>query len=248
MTQANTTLAHALAARMLDAIISKYQLTENKTADGGPRMTLKSAMSPDPVGALRTFSGGPGIELMTISIGVPAIQMDSHMLFAFTPKDSAIPHFTVDSVFVGGSYAFHLDLVPRQDLGANLAYLDEVYRPLTEANASVKNIDGLTPAHLEPRQWALMSPWMLAHRADENAFIQINEVVDAYLNRWFKLVSEGVSEDAITMSGEALAERDRLNRAAIFNPEVDPVWARVEKLIGQEDGETMRQILRGEMA
>ena len=69
--------------------------------------------------------------MVTSTIVVPPIQLDSHMMFAFTPSDSAVPHFTLDSVRAGDHHAFHLDLIPRLDLGAHLAYMDACFTPLT---------------------------------------------------------------------------------------------------------------------
>ena len=172
---------------------------------------------------------------------MPAIGLDSHMLFAFTRPDSAVPHFTVDAVFAGGSYAFHLDLIPRVDLGANLAYLRQVYEPLTETFMGARGTTGLSPAALGPLQLALMSPWMLAYRADEAAFRAIDPFVDRYLEHWLGLLAGGVTTD---VSAAALAARDAANRAAIFDPTVDPVWQQVSRLIGEGTSERVRGFLR----
>ena len=66
-------------------------------------------MSPEPVGTVRLFSGGPIHKLVYIGLAVPMIGLDSHMVFAFTAPDSAVPHFTLDSVLAGPHFAFHLD-------------------------------------------------------------------------------------------------------------------------------------------
>jgi hypothetical protein len=118
-------------------------------------------MSPVPVGLLRLFGGGQVHKMVYISLVVPPIGLDSHMIFAFTRPKSHIPHFTLDSVMAGPHFAFHLDLIPRAILGANLAYMNAVF-------------DQLTP---------------------------------------------------------------------IFNPQVDRVWAQVERLVGAETGAHMREIL-----
>jgi hypothetical protein len=212
------------------------------TEIGSPHLTLTSPISPAPVGALRLFRGDKVGKVVTISLVVPPIGLDSHMIFAFTPPDSHIPHFTLDSVMAGPHFAFHLDLIPRADLGANLAYLNAAFDPLTPVFDEAKQIEGLAPAQLGPRQYALMSPWMLAYRADAAAFARIQGPVAGYLNHWFGLVENGLPESAVP-AGD-MATRDRLNRAAIFNPDVDKVWAQVERLVGAEAGAQMRQILR----
>lgn len=235
-------LAKTFSHNTLNAIIDLLGLVE----EGSPYLALHSPMSPAPVGELRRFSGGPVDRLVYIGLSVPPIGLDSHMIFAFTAPDSPLPHFTLDSVLAGPHFAFHLDLIPRVDLGANLAYINEVFEPLTAVFDATKQIEGLTPAHLSPRQYALMSPWMLAYRANEEAFARIDEQVSQFLNHWFAILDSGISADTLaSLDNTDFATRDQRNRAAIFNPEVDPVWSQVERLIGAEMGEQLREILRG---
>ena len=59
---------------------------------------------------------------------------------------------------MGEQYAFHLDLIPRVDLGANLDYMNAVFNPLTGIFTEACAIEGLSPAEISPRQKALMSP------------------------------------------------------------------------------------------
>jgi hypothetical protein len=167
------------------------------------------------------------------------------MIYAFTAPESPIPHFTLDAVLTGEHFAFHLDLIPRVDLGANLAYIDAIHHPLTSEFEAARRIEGLTPAQITPRQCALMSPWMLAYRADEHAFAAIHGPVSAYLEHWSRLVERGLPPElGAAFDAATLAGRDQLNRAAIFNPAVDPVWAQVERLLGAETGAHLREILR----
>jgi hypothetical protein len=231
-------LPQQLALDTLEKIAARFGMAEV----GSPYLSLTSPMSPAPVGALRLFGGDKVGKMVYIGLVVPPIGLDSHMIFAFTPPASHIPHFTLDSVMAGPHFAFHLDLIPRADLGANLPYLNAVYDALTPIFEEAKQIEGLTPAQLGPKQYALMSPWMLAYRANESAFAQIQTPVAGYLNHWFALVEEGLPETAVPPGDMAL--RDQLNRAAIFNPEVDKVWAQVERLLGAETGARLRQILR----
>ncbi len=229
-----------LSHQTLEMIINRFQMHEI----GAPYMSLTSPMSPAPIGALRLFAGEKVRKMVYIGLVVPPIGLDSHMLFAFTPPESPIPHFTLDSVMAGPSFAFHLDLIPRADLGANLAYMNAVFDDLTPIFEEARKIEGLTPAQLGPKQYALMSPWMLAYRASQSAFEQIQAPVNAYLNHWFKLVEHGLPAEAVP-SGDLVA-RDRINRAAIFNPNVDKVWAQVEQLVGAETGARMRAILQNQ--
>ncbi|MBP7999594.1 MAG: hypothetical protein KA314_22385 [Chloroflexi bacterium] len=233
-------LPQELSQETLTKIITRFGMTEV----GAPYMSLTSPMSPAPVGALRLFGGNKVHKMVYISLTVPPIGLDSHMIFAFTPPESHIPHFTLDSVLAGPHFAFHLDLIPRADLGANLAYLNAIFDPLTPIFEAAKQIEGLTPAQLGPKQYALMSPWMLAYRANESAFTQIQTPVHGYLEHWFNLVENGIPAEAMP-TGD-FAQRDQLNRNAIFDPTVDKVWAQVARLVGEETSEKMRHILRNQ--
>lgn len=229
---------HCLAVR--DKIIARFGLQEV----GNPYMPLANAMNGAPVGAVHIYTGGPVHKLAYVNLTVPFIGLDSHMVYAFTAPESPVPHFTLDSVCNGDTYAFHLDLTPRVDLGANLAYINAVHQALTELFVGARAVEGLTPAHISPRQYAVMSPWMLVYRATEDAYRQMRGTIESYLQHWFDLAENGVPAEAVAgIDSLALAERDRRNRAIVFSPEVDPVWAQVERLVGAETAANMRNVM-----
>mgnify|MGYP000387933889 CR=1 FL=1 len=229
-------LARELSLHTLDEIVQRCELRER----GGPYLPL-------PVGGLRLFHGDGGVRRL-VYVELATVGLDAHMIYAFTASDSPLPHFTLDAVHAGPGFAFHLDLVPRVDLAANPAYVDAIYEPLTPTFTAAREMEGLSPAHLAPRQRALMSPWMLAHRADEPAFRGLDAPVEVYLEHWSRLLADGLSEALCSRlyggDAAALGERDRRLRAAIFDPEVDPVWDMVTRLVGAEVGEAMRAVLR----
>lgn len=230
----------------VEAVRDRLGLTEVPGPDGDAYMTLVSPMSPEPVGSLRVFTKPDVCTLVYVGMAVEMIGLDSHMMFAFTPPTSPVPHYTVDSVQNAGDFAFHLDLIPRLDLGAHLGYMDHVFTPLTETRDACLEIPGLTPARLAPRQWALMSEWMLANRADESAFRAIGDTVAAYREHWFGLMDNGVPTELLDgVDDAALIARDEANRSHIFNPDVDRVWANVARLVGDEKSEEMRSLLAG---
>jgi hypothetical protein len=237
-------LPRALADETLATLIDRLRLEEVLGPDGGPYLGLSSQTPPAPVGWVRVFHGATVQKVVNIGITVPHLGMDSHMIFAFTGAESAIPHFTLDAVLAPGMHAFHLDLIPRADLAAHLGYMDVTLGALTETFTEARQIEGLSPARLTPRQIALMSPWMLAFRATEEAFAKIRGPVSVYLQHWLGLLEKGLSPEILAdLPGQELALRDRRHRASIFNPEVDPVWSRVERLVGTETGVRMREIL-----
>lgn len=222
----------------LPAALSERTLTTLGTAldlEAVEDLPLTSAMSPDPVGRLRVLRGGPIDKVVTVDLVVPPIGLDSHMIFAFTGSDSAIPHFTLDSVHAGEYHAMHLDLIPRVDLAVQLEYLDAAFVPLTTLLEDAWAVEGISPAAIGPRQRAMMSPWMLVCRATEPAFEELGTTVESYLAHWLTLVDKGVPAVEADLPG-----RDRANRANLFSPEVDPVWAQVTRLLGTEQCERVR--------
>ena len=244
--ESTPSLPGGLCNRTLDAIVEANGLTEV----GAPFRSLASPMSPDPVGTVRIFRGDGAVEkVVYVGLAVPAIGLDSHMVFAFTRGDSVVPHFTLDSVQGQGSYAFHLDLIPRAELATHLAYVDWAHTPLTATYDEVEARAGLSKAAIGPRQYAMMSPWMLVHRAEEDAFAGIEDAVRAYFEHWVSLLAGDVPGEVVAdVADTDLATRDLRNRANIFNPDVDKVWAQVARLVGDEAMEDIRvQLLDNEI-
>jgi hypothetical protein len=244
-------LSGELCLGTVQSIVDRLGLVE-QPGDGTPeRMVLRSPMVPDaPVGSMRVWRREGVADLVYVGLTVPMIQLDSHMMFAFTPPTSPVPHFTLDSVAGAPgedgdpSFAFHLDLIPKVDLGAHLGYLRHCFEPLTKVREAAGENPGLSPAHLSPTQYAVMSAWMLVHRATEDAFRGIGETVASYRDHWFGLVDDGVPASALDdLTPDDIAERDLRNRSIVFDPTVDPVWARVAQLVGDEQSEAVRSTL-----
>jgi hypothetical protein len=230
----------------LAAITQALNLKEIHSVDGGPWRDLPShaPFHQGSCGEVRLFSGDKIAKVLTCSITAPVIGLDSHMLFAFTPSESAVPHFTVDSVQAGDHLAFHLDLIPRLDLATHLAYMDWAFGGLTETFEAAKTIEGLSPAMITPRQRAVMSPWMIVNRATPEAFDQVEPLVQTYLQHWLASLESGAPSAALgATTQQMLSERDSANRAIIFDPDVDKVWNQISGLIG---GDAVAAI-RGEL-
>lgn len=240
------TLAGDLSARTLDRLLERFELQESTGTDGGAYLPLPGPM-PGAGGVCRVWtSPGPIERVVYVGIAFPPAQLDSHMIFAFGRQTNDIPHFTLDSIAAPGMFAYHLDLIPRVDLGANLAWMDAVYGELTDDYRAASKMDGLSEAELSPRQHALMSPWMLASRADEAAFTAMGPYVESYFDRWAKLVENGVPADAATdLDAATLAARDQAHRDALFNADVDPVWHQIEPIIGAPACQRIMEVLRG---
>jgi hypothetical protein len=237
-------LPEALCLSTLDALVERAGLTEITGADGGPYKVLGSVMGPDPVGAVRVFTGEKVAKAVYVGIVVPQIGLDSHMVFAFTPAGVPVPHFTLDSVAAGGYHAFHLDLIQRVDVGTHMVYNDWAHTPLTETFKEVLAMDGLSKAELDPRQLSVMSPWMLASRASEDAFAKLDDHVRSYLDHWFTLLEGEVpAEVAADVADTDLVARDHRNRSLLFSPDVDKVWDQISRLVTEPVAESIRQQL-----
>ncbi|WP_235735439.1 hypothetical protein [Nocardioides alcanivorans] len=234
-------LPEKLCVSTVEKIVARTGLTEVEGADGGPFQTLVSVMGPDPVGSVRIFRGERIAKAVYVGIVVPQIGLDSHMVFAFMPDGSPVPHFTLDSVHSGDYYAFHLDLVQRADAGTHMVYNDWAHTPLTETFHQVHEMEGLSRAQLDPRQLTVMSSWMLANRASEEAFGQLDGPVEAYLEHWFSLVEGDVPADVRDdLADTDLAVRDARNRSLLFSADVDKVWAQISRLLGEDVAESVR--------
>ena len=70
-----------LYAGTLQRLVDTLGLQEVRAADGGPYLPLVSQlpMVQGNVGMVRVFSGGPLFRLVTCSLAVAPIQLDSHM-------------------------------------------------------------------------------------------------------------------------------------------------------------------------
>lgn len=247
----SVSLSKQLHDETLAKLVSRLNLAEVTGADGGPWLPLTSQlpMAQGQIGQVRVFTGAAITRLVSCTIVVPAIQLDSHMLFAFTDTEGGVPHFTVDSVKNGADYAFHLDLIPRLDLAVELAYMDAVFAPLTDTYKAHRELPGLKPAALDPRQYAVMSPWMLVNRADESAFQATFAAVNTYLDHWFTVLAAGVPAAALGSTTPAQrAARDAGHRAVIFNADVDKVWKQITPLLGAANVEKMLGLLRATRA
>jgi len=256
------TLASKISHKTLDTITRHFGLTEVHGEDGGSFLPLvAAAFGGAPAGDFRLWHGGEKLsKIVYTGITVEAIGLDSHMIFAFTKRDSLVPTFTLDSVYMnmppnadpnfpegGDMYAFHLDLVPKCDLGVNAEYMNRCYVPMTEPRARVLEAEGIYPALLSPMQNAIMSPWMLAQRTTSAAYErEIFPVAEAYVDHWIRMVDAGLDDIADNIQGEAGATRDALNRELIFNREIDPVWNKIDGMLGAEVSDFMIRVLRSQ--
>lgn len=254
------TLASKISLQTVDKIVAELNLKEH----GSPFKDLGITF-PGPGGRMITTQGslrlwsGPGIKKMIyVGYSMEEMGIDSHMVFAFPPDESLVPAFTLDSVFMSAqfatatsgkpsdddTYAFHLDLVPRVDLGVNFEYIKRVYKVLEPTQEKTETAEGIQPAIISATQRAIMSPWMLANRSAPKAYQEsVFPAVDVYLDQWLGLVKDGLEGLRPGIKGDASSARANNNRALIFNPEIDPVWAKMDRMMGPQNCARVREIL-----
>ena len=150
-------LSGELCLGTVQAIVDKLGLEEQPGGSTPERMVLHSPMVPDaPVGCMRLWRRAGVADLVYVALTVPMIELDSHMLFAFTPPESPVPHFTLDSIAGAPgedgdpTFVFHLDLIPKADLGAHLGYLRHCFEPLSPIREEAGATPGLTAATCRP--------------------------------------------------------------------------------------------------
>ena len=233
-------LAQGLSTRTLDLVVAGVGATEVQGPGGGPVLAVGHDGG-NATGTMRVFRADSGVKVVWTSLSVPARKHETCMVFAFTPPESPLPHFTLDCSDRPDGHAFHLDLCPRVELATHREYMDEVFEPLSSAYAEGSAVSGLSATGTTRRQYAMMSPWMLVHLADEPAFRAVEPTVRAYAEHWLALLRDGLSaEVTATLAGVDLAARDDAFRANLFSPSIDPVWGRVTGMLGEQAAATIR--------
>ncbi len=225
-----------------DALVARLGLTEILADDGGPWLTLGAAA---PIGAARMFRG-PGIgRLVHVGVDLPDGSMAAHMLIVHTEAGSAIPHLAIDLMRFPDSYGFFVDLLPRVDLCANLAYVDEVYAPLDGTFETLESTEGLVQVPMPPRMLAFYSPWML-HKFSCPDLGFLIETIAPFVTQFEHLISTGL--EASVPDAADLAIRDQHHRDVLFDPTFDPVWQQVTPLLGADAVTTIRETLGSPLA
>jgi hypothetical protein len=234
-----------LSERTLARIVEGLGLAEVQGKEGGPFRRISGLAFPGEVGAARIFRGAGLDKVVTIHLVVPPLGLDSHMLAAFSGVDSALPHFTLDAVAAGDAFSCHLDLLPRVDLAAHRKYMEAVMHPLTPTCEALHVAEGISPIRLNTRLSALLTPWSVVCRATAAGFTRLAPAVDAYLEHWLGLARRGLPAEAMAeIDTDRLAARDARMRASLFDPEIDAVWGRLDRLLGPEVSAGLRRLLK----
>ncbi len=183
------------------------------------------------MGELRVYRGRGVIEKVVnahFKLETPALE--SYMVTVFTRPESPIPHFVLDVVRFGPQASFHVDLLPKRDLGVSLPYVDRCFAPLSQIRADLE-ADGRFAAGSAPlRQRALMSPWMALYTHAPDQLEVARSYVDRYFAHWSSLLT---NHDPLLAPDATLAPRDAEQRRLVFSRELDPVWGTLDKTLGK---------------
>jgi hypothetical protein len=220
-----------------DTIADAFDMVEVGRDEGGAL-----PLGPDgSLGAFRLWRGDAVSRLVHVGVSLPDGSMDAHMLVAQTPAGSAVPHLGVDVMRFPDGFAEFVDLIPRVDLVAHRGYVERVYADLDPHYERFAADPAARVVPMPPSMLAYYSPWML-HHMGLPTLDQITDSVGTYVERFIELAKDGL-RDLDLPSADAVAQRDRLHRGVLFDPDFDPVWRQVEPLLGSDAVTTIRETL-----
>ena len=220
-----------------DRIVDAFDLEEAAADDGGA-LPLGAGGE---LGSFRLWRGDRVARLAHVGVSLPDGSMDAHMLVGQTPAGSAVPHLGVDVMRFPDGFAHFVDLIPRVDLVAHRGYVDRVYAGLDPHFEQFAADAAARIVPMPPSMLAYYSPWMLHHMGLPD-LTAITKAVGTYVDRFVELARDGLTGVADVTAGQ-LAERDRLHRGVLFDPDFDPVWRQVEPLLGAPAVTAIRETL-----
>ena len=227
----------SLVTDVRDSLVATFHLDEVSRSDGGDL-----PLGPDgSLGAFRLWRGERVARLAHVGVTTPE-GMTAHMLVAQTPAGSAAPHLGVDVMRFPDGFAHFVDLLPRVDLVAHRDYVERVYAGLDPHYELFAAHPSAAVVPMPPSMLAYYSPWML-HHMGLPTLDEISAALWAYVDRFCELAQGGGTDGLSLPDPTQLAERDRLHRRVLFDPDFDPVWRQVEPLLGAEAVTTIRETL-----
>ncbi len=193
------------------------------------------------VGELRVYRGRATVEkVVSAHFRLEAPAIDSCMMVVFTRPESPVPHFVLDVVRFGERASFHVDLLPKRDLGVCLSYVDLCFSPLSEVLEDITRDARFAPGTAPLRQRALLSPWMALFTHAPNELEAARSYVDRYFAHWCGLLR---SDSPLLARDAALTARDEAQRKLVFGRELDPVWGMLDRALGAPAVDRLLQVL-----
>jgi hypothetical protein len=193
------------------------------------------------VGELRVYRGRGRVQkIVTSHFTLDTPTLESHSVTVFTAPESPVPHFVLDSVRFGPKVSFHVDLLPKRDLGVSLSYLDRCFAPLTDIRSEIDQDTRFVAGTAPLRQRALLSPWMALYTLDPDLLGTAMGFIERYFRHWSSLLRSDAPELG---SAPDVAARDRQHRKLVFSREVDPVWGMLDRALGADMVDLLLSVL-----
>jgi hypothetical protein len=218
-------------------------------------------------GHLRILDGGnhPHIlKVLQLSLDFGMIGADANALHIITKPHSMVPHCSIEYVHYDPSidvprnpavsagvahYGSYINLISRVDQAINQAYLHHIYDPLHDGVMAIKNHATIRNAVLPLWQAACFQPWIItAMSSSAEDYAVLREQGQATINHALSMLANDIPHELISDQERAhTVERDRLNRLLFNSPEVDSVWPRIARLIGDPDALRLREVLSSQV-
>lgn len=194
------------------------------------------------VGELRVYRGRGVVEkVVSAHFKLDAPPIESYMVTVFTRPDSPVPHFVLDVVRFGPNASFHVDLLPKRDLGVSLPYVDRCFSPLSAIKAEIEKDARFTPGTAPLRQRAFLSPWMALFTHAPSELEAARGYVDRYFEHWSSLLT--TTPDPVLATDPSLTDRDALQRKLVFSRDLDPVWGMLDRALGEKTVDQLLSVL-----
>ncbi len=247
MTTSDSSLL-VLVGGLVARVTAAFDLLERSGPGRGPAAMLVGvgSLAHAFVGTVRFYDGAELDRLVIVDVAVKPLGLEWRGVYAFSPPDGVLPHLLLEAGRNGNEHFWRIDLLPRVELAAEPDWVDAVYEPLTISRHAVSAWPILRPVATGPRMGALLSPWCLSHSGPQVTASRLGPVIDIWVDQWFALAEVGlpaVEPGAIAR----LRMRDRLHKEGLFQARIDPIWAVLERAIGDEQAGWIRRVLRGEL-
>jgi hypothetical protein len=240
--------AHDLSRALIEHAVGR--LAFRRLEQGGdPHLTLRSPDQSAEVGFVDVYAGDRehGIDrLLHIWIGMPGARMDTNLIWLFAREDSLAPHYHAQAIHMPNErYVYNFDLMPRVDLALHPAYWHEVFDPLSAEHekATRDKARAQTRLPMPPTTAIYMSPWGLAALGAPKEELEAAwPLCEAYLDRSLDLAK------TMRFSCDDRAHVSARHAALIeahTSDAIDPRgWAGIERAVGAESKERIKQLMR----
>jgi hypothetical protein len=259
----------SLSARFIDDIFNELKqslnLNEVQGGDKGPLHTFHFPHNQQPAGHLRILDGGNHphlLKVIQLSLDFGMVGADANALHIITKPNSLVPHCSVEYIHYDAAidvprnpavqagvdqYGCYINLISRVDAASNQAYLHHVYDPVHEGVVAIKSHAEIHNPVLPLWQAACFQPWIITAMAPAQHFPLLQNQGRTTIDHALSMHANGIPDSIVTENERNYcAERDRLNRLLLNSPEVDAVWPRIARLVGENDAARLREILSGQ--